>query len=130
MTIDYNVSLADSTLDAIYDTNFPAGSFVELRTGAPPGADSAAAGTLLATVTLPATPWNAAATNAKTKNGTWAFTGVAAGSVGHYRMKNAADTKREEGTVTAAGGGGDMTIDNVSIAVSQNGTINSFTRTL
>jgi hypothetical protein len=34
-----------------------------------------------------------------------------------------------QGTVTATGGGGDMTLDNVSIASSQAVTVNTFTLT-
>jgi hypothetical protein len=129
MTLDLNNLLANALLDR-YDTEFPAGSILEIRSGAPPGAEAAATGTLLASITLPATPWAAAATGSKAKSGTWSTTGAAAGSAGHYRLKNAGDTRREEGTVTATGGGGDMTLDNVVIAVGQAVTVTTFTRTL
>ena len=129
MAIDLKHTSANDLLDR-YDTLFPQGALLQLRTGAPPGAEAAAAGTLLCEITLPATPWGAAATGSKAKNGTWAGVGVAAGSAAHYRLKNAADTHREEGTVTGTGGGGDLTLDNVSIAVDQAVTINTFTRTL
>lgn len=129
MSVDLNNALANALLDR-YDTHFPASSLLQLRTGAPPGAENAASGTLLVEITTPATPWNAAASGAKTKNGTWSGTGVAAGNIGYYRLKNAADTLREEGTVTATGGGGDATVDNISVAVAQVLTVNSFTKTL
>jgi hypothetical protein len=128
MTIDLNNAAANIALD-LYDTFFPAGSVLELRTGGPLGAEAAASGTLLVSITLPATPWNAAASGSKSKNGTWSGAGVAAGTIGHYRLRNAGDTRREEGTVTATGGGGDATVDNVSVAVDQVVTINTFTRT-
>lgn len=132
MTVDYNLLLAKAILDR-YDTEFPAGSLLQFRSGAAPGADAAASGTLLAEVTLPASPWAAAADGTpctKAKSGTWSTTGVAAGNIGHYRLKNAAGTKLEEGTVTATGGGGDVTVDNVSVAVGQPVVVNSFTKTL
>jgi hypothetical protein len=130
MAVDYNNALAKAILDR-YDTEFPAGSLLQLRTGAPPGADAAATGTLLVEITLPATPWSAAVDGAsKGKNGTWSDVGVAAGTIGHFRLKNAGDTKREEGTVTATGGGGDMTVDNTSVAIGQTVTVNSYTKTL
>jgi hypothetical protein len=131
MSVDYNNALAKAILDR-YDTEFPAGSFHRIYTGAPPGADNAASGTLLAEVTLPASPWSAATNgtpSTKTKNGTWSTTGVGAGNAGYYRLVNAAGTKLEEGTVTATGGG-DVTVDNVSIAVGQPVVVNTFTKTL
>lgn len=129
MTIDLNNLLANAILDR-YDTEFPASSLVEIRTGAPAGAENAAGGSLLASITTPATPWAAASTGSKAKNGTWQATAGATGTAGHYRLKNAGDTRREEGTATATGGGGDMTLDNVSVANGQVVTVTTFTRTL
>lgn len=129
MTLDLNHAMANAILDR-YDTEFPAGSVLEIRTGAPPGAENAATGTLLASITLPATPWAAAASGSKAKNGTWSTTGAAAGVAGHFRLRNAADTRREEGTVTGTGGGGDVTVDNVNIAVGQAVIVNTYTHTL
>lgn len=129
MTLDLQNALANALLDR-YDTEFPAGSLLQIRTGAPPGAENAASGTLLAEITLPATPWAAASAGSKAKNGTWSVAAVAAGTAGHFRLKNAGDTRREEGTVTATGGGGDMTVDNVSIAIGQIVTVTQYAHTL
>ena len=129
MAIDLNNLLANALLDR-YDTEFPAGSILEIRTGAPAGAENAAGGSLLVSITLPATPWAAAAGGSKAKSGVWSAAAGAAGTAGHYRLKNSGDTRREEGTVTATGGGGDATIDNTSIANGQTVTVNTFTRTL
>ena len=60
MTIDLNNLLANIALDT-YDTAFPAGALLELRSGGVAGAENADTGTLLVSITLPATPWNAAA---------------------------------------------------------------------
>jgi hypothetical protein len=128
MTLDLNNATANLILDG-YDTYFPAGAILEIRTGAPAGAENAAGGTLLASITLPATPWAAAASGSKAKSGTWQVAAGATGTAGHYRLKNAADTRREEGTVTITGGGGDMTVDNTSIASAQVVTVTTFTRT-
>lgn len=134
MAVDYNILLAQHILDR-YDTEFPAGSLLRIYTGAAPGsADSAATGTKLAEIVTPASPFNAAdsgnPTTTKTKNGTWSTTGLAAGNAGYYRLVNAAATIVEQGTVTATGGGGDVTVDNVSIAVGQPVVVNSFSKTL
>lgn len=127
--LDYNVALANAALDAIYDTHFPAGSTLELRTLAPAGADNPAAGVLLVSIVLPAGPWAAAVAGAKAIAGAWTGNGVAAGNVGHFRLKNAAGTRIEEGTVTVTGGGGDATIDNVAITVGKTVNVTSFTHT-
>jgi hypothetical protein len=129
MTLDLNNTFANAVLDR-YDTEMPAGSLLEIRTGAPAGAENAAGGSLLAQITLPASPWGAAASGSKAKSGTWSVAATGAGTAGHFRLKNAAGTKLEEGTITATGGGGDMTIDNTSIAVGQVVTVTGYTRTL
>lgn len=123
--IDLNHAIANALLDRL-DTELPAGSILEIRTGAAPGADAGAGGTLLCAITLPASPWSAATNSVKTKNGTWQGTGVANGNAGHYRFKNAAGTKLVEGSVTATGGGGDLTLDNISIAIGQTVTVTGF----
>jgi hypothetical protein len=129
MTLDLNNTLANALLDR-YDTEFPAGSLLKLRTGAPAGAENAAGGTLLGTITTPASPWAAASAGSKAKSGTWSSSGVAGGTAGNFRLENAANTKLEEGTVTASGGGGDLTLDNVVIANGQAFSMTQYTRTL
>jgi hypothetical protein len=93
-------------------TRFPAGSTVEIRTGTQPAsANTAATGTLLATITLPATPWAAASGGSIAKQGTWSATAVATDTAGYARIiggTNAID-------VSVAETGGDWTIDNASI---------------
>lgn len=127
------LSFKDSTgnyyLDQLYDNKFPAGSLLQFRSGAPAGPNAAAGGSLGAEVTLPVTPWAAAAVKSKAKSGLWSVAATGAITIAHYRLKNAADTEREEGTVTATGGGGDMTVDNTSLAVGQTVTVTTFTRT-
>jgi hypothetical protein len=104
---------------------------LQIFSGAAP-ADCAAAdsGTKLAEGDLPADFLAAAAAGAKSKSGTWTLTGVAAGTAGHFRLKDSTGaTCHLQGTVTITGGGGDMIVDNTSIAVSQVITVNTFTDT-
>ena len=130
MTLDTKQTTANALLDQ-FDTLFPAGSILELRSGAAPGAGAAAGGTLLASITLPATPWAAAAAGAKAKNGTWQDASAdATGTAAHYRLRNAGDTHRIEGSITATGGGGDLTLDSTSITAGQVVTINTFSYSL
>lgn len=130
MALDMNNALANALLDRL-DTEFPAGSILEIRSGGAPGAENAATGTLLVSITLPATPWAAAASGSKAKSGTWQDASAdGTGTAAHYRLKNAGDNRRIEGTVTATGGGGDLTLDNLSIAATQQVTITSFSYSL
>lgn len=126
MTLDLNHNLANALLDR-FDTEFPQNSLLQIRTGTSPGAEAAATGTLLVEITLPASPWSAAASSSKAKNGTWSGTAVGTGTAAHYRLKNAADTRRIDGTVTATSGGGDIELDNTSINSGQTVTMNTFT---
>lgn len=57
-------------------------------------------------------------------------TGLAGGTAGYFRIVDSAGTTCHlQGTVTATGGGGDMTIDNTSIASGQTVNVTSFTLT-
>lgn len=130
MATAYKTTTGNSVLDNLYDTLFGASPVLEIRTGAAAGPDNAAAGTLLVSITAPATAFSASASKSKAKTGTWSNTAAGAGTAAHFRFKNAGDTVREEGTASATGGGGDLTIDNAVIAVGQTVTVNTFTRTI
>lgn len=106
---------------------FPAGATLTIYSGTVTGVTNAAPSGPLVTITLPATPFTSG-TGQVTKNGTWSGTASGTGSAQSYRLVNGADI--EEGTVTASAGGGDLTLDNVSIASGQTVTINTFTRTM
>jgi hypothetical protein len=85
---------------------------------------------LLASGTLPAVA-AAAAAGVVTKSGTWNFTGSAAGNAATFRIYEAGGTVCvHQGTVTATGGGGDMTLDNVNIAISQAGSVGTYQVTM
>ena len=130
MTIRLNDGLKNAILDTGLDAAFNDGT-LEIRSGSQPAAASdAASGTLLASITLPADAFAAAASGAKAKAGTWSGTGAAAGDGGWFRIKNSGDTLRLDGSVTETGLGGDLTLDNVSIASGQAVTINSFSVSL
>lgn len=133
MTIRKTDACENEILDTGFDAVFNSG-VLELRTGGQPAAASAAAsGTLLWSETLPADAFAAAAAGVKAKAGTWSAAAVAAGNAGWFRIKKASDTNavteneaRLDGSVTATGGGGDLTLDNVALAVDQVASINTF----
>ncbi|MHC2488698.1 hypothetical protein ACVII0_002490 [Sinorhizobium meliloti] len=131
MALQYSVAVRNAKLDAV-ETAIGASPILKIRTGAPPANCAAAdTGTVLATLTLPADWMATAANGTKAKAGTWEDTSAdAAGTAGHYRIY-ASDgiTCHEQGTVTATGGGGDMTVDNVVFASGQAFTVTSYTKT-
>ncbi len=130
MAIQFSTGVRNARLDSI-ETTISTTPYLDLRTGAQPAnCASADAGTELAHIALPSDWLAAAASGAKAKAGTWSGTGAAAGTAAHFRIKDSSDTTCHiQGSVTATGGGGDMELDNTSIAVSQAVTINTFTLT-
>lgn len=131
MTIQFSVAVRNARLDAI-ETTISTSAILKIRTGAPP-ADVATAdsGTVLATLNLPSDWMAAASSGSKAKSGTWEDTSAdASGTAAHFRVyASDGTTKHIQGTVTATGGGGDMTVDNTSFAAAQAFTITSFTLT-
>jgi len=130
MALQYSVTLRNNQLDQI-EATIGASAILEIRSGNPPASTADAdAGTLLVSITLPA-DWMAAAANGQVaKLGTWQATASASGTAGHFRIKNSTGTTTHmQGTVTATGGGGDMELDNTSIASGQTVTIDTFTIT-
>lgn len=131
MTLQYSVALRNAQLDAV-ETVIGVDAVLKIRTGAPPANVAAAdTGTVLATLTLPTDWMGAAAAGAKAKAGTWEDTSAdSAGTAGHFRLyEDDGTTCHAQGTVTATGGGGDMTVDNVVFAAAQAFTITGFTIT-
>lgn len=131
MAIQLAVSTRNARLDAI-ETDAGVSAILKIRTGAQPASCATAdAGTVLATLTLPSDWLAAAAAGAKAKSGTWQDASAdAAGTAGHFRVyKSDGTTCQIQGSVTATGGGGDMTLDNVVIAAAQVVTITGFTLT-
>lgn len=131
MTIKMSVAVRNAMLDAI-ETAIGTSAVLKIRTGAPPtNITDADSGTVLATLNLDSDWWAAAASGSKAKAGTWQDASAdAAGTAGHFRLyASNGTTQHMQGTVTATGGGGDMELDNVVIALAQIVTITAFTLT-
>ncbi len=131
MAVNLSTTVRNARLDAI-ETAISTAPLLRIYSGTKPTACSdAATGTLLAEMTLPSDWLAAASGGSKAKSGTWSDASAnAAGTAGYYRIYDAAGTNcHAQGTVTATGGGGDMTLDNTSIASGQVVTITSFTLT-
>jgi hypothetical protein len=131
MALQFSVSLRNARADT-FETHIGASAVLKVRTGAPPANVAAAdAGTVLATLALPANWMADAANGVKAFSGTWEdLLADAAGVSGHFRLYAADGTTcHAQGTVTATGGGGDMTVDNVNFAANQKFSVTAFTLT-
>lgn len=130
MAVQLSVTARNNRLDSI-ETTVGTAPKLQIRTGAQPANCAAVdSGTLLCEITLPS-DWAAAASNgSKALAGSWSGTGAAAGTAAHYRLKDSTGTTcHMQGSVTATAGGGDLTLDNTSIATGQTVTISSWTMT-
>jgi len=105
MAFQYSVAVRNATLDPIESTIGASAKLYIYSGSVPANCAAAATDTLLASGTLPSDWMNAAS------------------------LDNAGTTVGIQGTVTATGAGGDMTLDNTSIAVSQVVNITTFTLT-
>lgn len=130
MSLQYSASVVNAKLDQIESTISTAPK-LRLCTGTVPATCATAqSGTQLIEITLPSDWMAAASGGAKAKSGTWSGTASAAGTAGYFRILDSAGTTcHVQGTVTATGGGGDMTLDNAVLANGQTVTINTFTVT-
>jgi hypothetical protein len=129
MTIQFSVAVRNAQADAV-ETVTGAAPIFQLRSGAAP-ADCATAdsGTLLVAITLPSDWLSAASAGAKTKVGTWTGTAAAAGTVGHFRIKDSAgSTTHMQGTAGISGT--DIILDAAATSsIGQTVTINAFSYT-
>lgn len=131
MALQYSVAVRDAQLNAL-ETTIGTDAVLKIRTGAPPATCATAdSGSVLATLTLPSDWMAAAGSGTKAKSGTWQDTSAdAAGTAAHFRLyASDGTTCHAQGTVTATGGGGDMTVDNAVFAAGQSFTISTFTIT-
>lgn len=131
MALKFSVGVRNAELDAI-ETAIGVSAVLKIRTGAPPtNITDADTGTVLATLTLPSDWMAAAAAGAKAKSGTWEdLAADADGVAGHFRIyASNGTTQHMQGVVSGTGGGGDMELNNVNIAVGQSVTITGFTLT-
>lgn len=131
MALQASVAVRNAMLDAI-ETAISTSAVLKIRTGAAPAnVATADSGTVLATLNLPSDWMAAASSGSKAKSGTWEDTSAdATGTAAHFRIyASDGTTAHLQGTVTATGGGGDLTLDNTSIASGQSISITGFTLT-
>lgn len=133
MAIQLSVAVRNARLDAIETA--VGGTAVlkvyDLTAGAPANCAASITGTVLATLTLPADWMAGASSGSKAMSGTWQDTSAdAAGTADFFRLfANDGTTCHMQGTVTATGGGGDLTVDNAVFAAGQSFSVTAFTLT-
>jgi hypothetical protein len=116
-------------LDAI-ETAIGTTAVIKLKSGAQPANAAAAdSGTVLATITL-ASDWMSAASSGSKAFSSTPLTDSSAdatGTLAHYRVyASNGTTCHMQGSITATGGGGDMTVDNTSVTSGQSISITSW----
>lgn len=131
MSIQLSVEARNARLDAV-ETVAGTSAILRLRSGAQPATCATAdSGTVIASITLPSDWMAAASSGTKAKSGTWVDASADnAGTIGHYRLyKSDGTTCVKQGSVTATGGGGDLTVDNTVVTAGQNVEITGMTWT-
>jgi hypothetical protein len=134
MSLQLSVAARDAQNDAIETTVSTAPKLYLLSGAVEANCAAADTGTICAILDLPSDWLGASSAGVKSKAGTWSGVGHANAStgtdVGHFRIKDTAGTTVHlQGTVTVTAGGGDMTMDNISVATDQAVTVNSFALT-
>jgi hypothetical protein len=125
MTLQYGTTLRNNQVGQI-QASIGASGTLKIFSGAKPATPATADPTgLLATITLPAT-FLTSSGGVTALAGTWATTGAASGTAASFRMYDNSAVCHVQGSVTATGGGGDLTLDNTSIASGQPVSVTSF----
>lgn len=121
-------AMVDAVVDRL-DAGSGAGT-VKIYTGSQPAdADDAPSGTLLCTLTLGDPAFGSAASGVATANAVAAVAAAATGTAGWFRAADSDGNKVLDGSVTATGGGGDMTLNTVSVVSGVDVQITSWTVT-
>lgn len=130
MTLQYSVAVRNARLDAV-EATIGASAVLKFFTGAQPANCAAAnSGVELASISAPADWMAAASGGTKAMTGTWQVAGSAAGTVGHFRLfASDGTTCGAQGSVTLTAGGGDMTVDDTSVAIGKVIRVTGFTLT-
>lgn len=131
MAVQLSIAVRNARVDSIEST-IGASAILRIRTGSPPAnCATADSGTVLAEMTLPVSWMAAASSGTAALSGTWQDASANnTGTAGHFRIYDSTGaTCGIQGTVTATGGGGDLTLDNTSITSGQQVTITAFSIT-
>lgn len=130
MAVQLSVAERNARLDTFESTIGTAPLFRIYTGSAPVDCATAASGTKLVEMTLPSDWMANASSGTKAKSGTWSVAATSTGTGGYFRIYDSTGTTcGMQGSVTATGGGGDLTLDNTSINSGQTVTVSTFTLT-
>ena len=118
MTIQLSITVRNARLDSI-QTAVGTAPVLRFYTGTQPAnCATATSGTQLVTYTLASSRASAASSGSKAFSGPpISGTSGATGTLGYYRLfDSTATTCHMQGSITATGGGGDLTVDTVTIS--------------
>lgn len=110
----YRNAMCDALVDGL-DAGSGAGTIKIYDGTRPANPNAAITGTLLATVTCIDPAFGAASSGAATLSDPAAVTAVATGTATHFRAADSDGNAVFDGSVTATGGGGDLTLATTSI---------------
>lgn len=135
MATRISTAAQNAACDAIVDLVDGGASpgYVEIRTGAQPAtANTAASGSVLATITYSDPAFGASSAGTATADITPALTVAASGTgtAGWFRVYESGGTGIYDGAITVTGGGGDMTVNTTSLVATVNFTITAQTVTM
>ncbi len=124
-------AMADAIVDRIDLGSSPPG-VVKIYTGTQPaGPDSAATGTLLATLTFSNPAFGAASAGVATASAITSDTNVdATGTAGWFRIQDGNGVGIIDGNITATSGGGDAEFDDINFVAGGTAAISSMTVTM
>ncbi len=131
MAIQFATSIRNGILDFI-ESDTGTAAILKIKTGAQPATCATAdSGTVLASMTLASDWMSAASSGSKAKLGTWSDVSAdATGLAAHWRLyKSDGTTCQAQGNITVTGGGGDLTLDSLSVTATQAVTITGWTWT-
>lgn len=105
--------------------------YIELRTGTQPATgETAATGSVLATIEVGDPAFNAAVTGVSTANAIAVASGSAPGTAEWFRAYDSAGNGVIDGAVTATGGGGEMQLNSTTISSGVDVAVTSWTITM
>ena len=129
MALQFSTGVRNGMLDSIETAAGTAAKLMFYTGSVPANCAAATTGTKIAEFDL-ASDWAAAASaGAKAFNNLpLSVAAVAAGTLGYFRLfASDGTTTHMQGTITATGGGGDLTVDNTNVANGQTINVTGFT---
>lgn len=127
MALQYSTTLRNNQMAQIQSTVGGSGTLSFYTGTVPTNCATAATGTLLGTITLPATFLGTPSGGAVNLSGTWAGTASGSGTAGYFRVNDGSSVCHLQGT--AGTSGTDMILTSTSFTSGQAFSISTFTDT-